>query len=222
MQNPIPDEGTYSSSSYFKTYAEEPDPRTLRVYMSLDAAVSEGRGDYTAIVVAAQDPEGRLLILDLYRAQASTDVWIDALLDRVLKYKPQVLVTESGAIKSAVGPFLKQRMRARKAYVAVETFPARHDKSVRAQSIRGIAAVQGIWLPQGAPWRENYVQMVGFPNSRNDDVVDCMSLLGQIISKMAPGDPLPVEKPRKTLESCTLIDLFKANERRNKRGGRIW
>ncbi len=92
LQNPIPDEGTYFLSSYFKTYTEEPDPRTLRVYMSLDAAVSEGRGDYTAIVVAAQDPEGRLLILDLYRAQASTDVWLDAL----SRPRPQVQAAGGG------------------------------------------------------------------------------------------------------------------------------
>ena len=225
-QNPIPDDGTYFSSSYLKTYAEIPNRETLQIYMAADAAVSEGKGDYTAIVTAALDPEDRLHILDVYRAQASPDVWIDALLDRVLEYKPQVLAMEAGQIRLAIGPYLEKRMRERRAYVAIETIPSRHDKSVRAQSVREIAAVRGIWLPANAPWLADFrSELLAFPSGRHDDIVDAVALIGLLVDRMVPGQELRVEKKPKVLSTdpstCTvsLDDMWEQTDRH--RRGRI-
>ena len=43
-------------------------------------------------------------------------------------------------------------MRERAAFVARKQFATRGDKSVRAQSIRGRMALQGLYLPADAPW----------------------------------------------------------------------
>jgi phage terminase large subunit-like protein len=42
----------------------------------------------------------------------------------------------------------------RRAYVARHAFPTRGDKAVRAQSIRGRMALDGLYVPQQAPWRQ--------------------------------------------------------------------
>jgi hypothetical protein len=50
----------------------------MRVYGASDYAVTSDGGDYTVHVVAGMDSEGRLWLLDLWRQQASSEVWVDA------------------------------------------------------------------------------------------------------------------------------------------------
>jgi hypothetical protein len=50
----------------------------LAIYGASDYAVTADGGDYTVHVVVGVDPEGRMYLLDLWRKQASSDVWIDA------------------------------------------------------------------------------------------------------------------------------------------------
>jgi hypothetical protein len=143
-----------------------------------------------------------------------------------------VIVTESGGLKNAIGPFLKERMQSRNIWSAIETVPARHAKEIRAQSIAGRAAVRGLYLPAQAPWLADFVsELLSFPAGKHDDMVDCCSLLGQLLFVLVPGSaPKAAEPPKPKILSTdpalctvTLDDLFSANERRAKRNsGRIW
>jgi hypothetical protein len=58
---------------------------------------------------------------------------------------------EQGQIRSGVGPFLARRMRERSAFVARQQFAARGDKAVRAQSMRGRMALDGLYVAARAP-----------------------------------------------------------------------
>jgi hypothetical protein len=109
--------------------------------------------DYTAIAVLGLDPAGDIFVLDAWRRQADAATSVDALLDMVRDWKPLVVVTESGQLKNALAPFLKERMHQRRIYAALETIPSRHAKEVRAQSIAGRMAVRGLFLPAQAEWR---------------------------------------------------------------------
>jgi hypothetical protein len=66
-------------------------------------------------------------------------------------------------------------------------------------------------------------ELLSFPAGKHDDQVDCLSLVGQLIDKMAPGRaPADVEKPKVLStdpNTCTvtLVDLFEARERRERR-----
>ena len=101
-------------------------------------------GDYTVHVVLGVDEDRSLYLLDLWRRQASSDAWVEAWCDLVKKWKPSGWAEETGQIRSGVGPFLEKRARERQAYDVREQFPTRHDKAVRAQSIRGRMAMQGL------------------------------------------------------------------------------
>jgi predicted phage terminase large subunit-like protein len=116
----------------------------------------------------------------------------------VLQWKPIGWAEEPGQIKSAVGPFLEQRMRERRAFVAREQFAARGDKAVRAQSIRGRMALDGLYVPAGAPWLADFrSELLVFPHGRHDDQVDAMGLIGQLLDKMVPpAKPKPAGPPR--------------------------
>jgi predicted phage terminase large subunit-like protein len=229
QQNPVVAGGNFFKDSWLKTFRVLPDDKTLKHYITVDFAVTEGRGDYTAVCVFAVDPLEDIYLVDVYRKQSAPDESVDRLLDFVRDYKPMVVVTESGQLKNALAPWLKKRMEQRRVYVAIETIPSRHDKEIRAQSIRGRMAVRGLYLPSHADWLADFrSEILSFPAGKYDDQVDCLSLLGQVLDKLAPGSPLPVEKARPKIISTdpstcsvTLRDLFESNERHHRKSVRI-
>jgi predicted phage terminase large subunit-like protein len=197
QQEPSPDLGNFFKADWLRPYEKAPDPKTMRVYGGSDYAVTADGGDYTVHAVVGIDPEGRMYLLDLWRKQASSDVWVEAFCDLVLEHKPMAWAEEHGQIKSGVGPFLEKQQRARKAYVVREQFPTRGDKAVRAQSIRGRMALEGLYVPIGADWYADLrSELLSFPAGKHDDQVDALGLVGQLLDKMLAGTkPKPQTKP---------------------------
>ena len=196
QQRPAPDSGDYFRAEWLRPYDQAPQRGTLNVYGASDYAVTANGGDFTVHVVVGIDADGRLWLLDLWRSQASSDRWVEAFCDLVLKWKPVGWAEETGQIKSGVGPFLEKRMRERKAFVAREQFPTRGDKAVRAQSIRGRMALDGLYVPNNAPWKADLVsEMMSFPVGVHDDQVDALGLVGQLLDQMFKNAPSPPPKP---------------------------
>jgi predicted phage terminase large subunit-like protein len=195
QQRPAPEEGDYFKADWLRPYEKAPDPKTLRIYGGSDYAVTSDGGDYTVHVVVGIDPEGRMYLLDLWRRQAASDEWIEAFCDLVLRWKPMSWAEEQGQIRSGVGPFIDRRQRDRKAYVVREQFPTRGDKAVRAQSIRGRMALEGLYIPSQAKWYPDLrSELLSFPAGKHDDQVDALGLVGQLLDKMLAGTkPKPTE-----------------------------
>jgi len=58
---------------------------------------------------------------------------------------------------------------------------------VRAQSIRGRMALDGLHVPAGARWLADFrAELLRFPAGRHDDQVDAIGLVGQLLDKMVP------------------------------------
>lgn len=197
QQRPAPEEGDLFQSEWLLPYTVPPDRSTLTVYGASDYAVTADGGDYTVHIVVGIDAEGRLWLLDLWRAQTASDRWIEAFCDLVIQWKPMGWAEETGQIKASLGPFITRRQRERKAYVARETFPTRGDKAVRAQSIRGRMALDGLHVPINAEWYSAFRgELLTFPTGRNDDQVDALGLIGQLLDRMLDGrKPRPTTKP---------------------------
>jgi len=198
QQRPAPDEGDYFKADWLRPYEKAPDAKTMRVYGGSDYAVTSDGGDWTCHAVIGIDPEGRMYLLDLWRKQAASDVWIEAFCDLVIQHKPLGWAEEQGQIRSGVGPFLDRRQRERRAYVFREQFPTRGDKAVRAQSIRGRMALEGLYVPINAPWYADLrSELLSFPAGKHDDQVDALGLIGQLLDKMTSGQkPKEPEKPK--------------------------
>lgn len=200
QQNPIPDEGDYFKAEWLIPVMTLPDRNTMRIYGASDYAVTADGGDYTVHVVVGVDPDGKLWLLDLWRAQASSDEWVEAFCDLVRKWKPLEWAEETGQIRAGVGPFLDRRMRERQAYVKRTQFPTRGDKAVRAQSIRGRMALDGLRVPAAASWRSDFVsELMRFPAGVHDDQVDALGLCGQLLDRMVSGsrpDPNAIKPVR--------------------------
>jgi predicted phage terminase large subunit-like protein len=190
QQRPAPDTGDYFHRDWIHTVETLPNVRNLKIYGGSDYAVTADGGDYTVHVVIGIDPEDRLYLLDLWRGQSSSDTWVEAFCDLVLKWKPIGWAEETGQIKSGVGPFLMRRQIERRALVYREAFPTRGDKAIRAQSIRGRMAMNGLYVQAGAPFLEALLsEMMSFPVGVHDDQVDALGLVGQLLDRMMSGSP---------------------------------
>jgi predicted phage terminase large subunit-like protein len=197
QQKPSPEEGDYFKADWLRPYESMPARETLKIYGASDYAVTAAGGDYTMHVVIGIDPEKRIYVLDLWREQAASDRWVEAFCDLVLRWKPIGWVEEQGQINAGVGPFLERRMRERNAYVARKQFPTRGDKAIRAQSIRGRMALDGLYVPTRAKWFPDFrSELLNFPAGKYDDQVDALGLIGQVLQHMSsgiakPSDDLP-------------------------------
>jgi predicted phage terminase large subunit-like protein len=200
QQRPAPETGGFFQDNWFSFYDTPPPLETLHIYGASDYAVTSGGGDYTVHGVGGMDANGDLFLLDLWRRQSAADQWVEAFCDLVLKWKPLGWAEEKGQIRSGVGPFLERRMQERGAYVAREAFATRGDKAVRAQSIRGRAALKKIRLPRKAVWVQDLMaELLSFPAGVNDDQVDMLGLLGQLLDTMTEGSAphAPKLRPRR-------------------------
>ncbi len=195
QQRPVPDTGDYFRREWLRPIDVMPDARTLRIYGASDYAVTKGGGDYTVHVVVGIDADERLYVLDLWRGQADSAAWVDAFCALVLKWRPIQWAEEGGQINAGVGPFLERRMREKRAFVAREQFPSRHDKATRAQSIRGRMSLAGLCIPALAPWRVDLeAELLSFPAGVHDDQVDALGLIGQMLDTMTSPAPARPEE----------------------------
>lgn len=201
QQSPAPDDGDYFRDEWFRSYDLAPALETMSVYGGSDYAVTADGGDYTVHAVVGLDPAGRMYLLDLWRGQASSNEWIEAFCDLVQKWKPIGWAEETGQIKSALGPFIDRRQRERRAYVFRQQFPTRGDKAIRAQSIRGRMALDGLYVPMNAKWLPEFKrELLSFPAGKHDDQVDALGLVGQLLDQMRSGrTPSVPETPKNTI-----------------------
>ena len=197
MQQPTPDDGDYFKSDWLIPYELPPDRKTMRIYGGSDYAVTEKGGDFTVHAVVGIDPDHKMYLLDLWRKQTASDEWVEAFCDLVIKHNPLGWAEEQGQIKAGVGPWIDRRQRERHAYCYREQFPTRGDKAVRAQSIRGRMALEGLHVPTHAAWYPALrSELLSFPAGKHDDQVDALGLIGQLLDRMTGGlRPKKVEAP---------------------------
>jgi predicted phage terminase large subunit-like protein len=193
QQKPQPDDGTFFQREWFQTWGKLP---ALRYYGTSDYAVTDGGGDYTVHRIWGIASNGDVYRVDGYRAQGTSDKWIEAKLDLVAKYKPLCWFGEGGVIQKAIEPMLRRRMRERNVHCRIEWMPSVADKPTRARSFQAMAATQRVFFEPGADIAEFLV----FPAGKHDDDVDTASLIGRAIDQAHPAivrsdAPDPVRRP---------------------------
>jgi predicted phage terminase large subunit-like protein len=190
QQRPSPDDGTFFQRAWFKTWAAK--PAHLNIYGTSDYAVTDSGGDFTVHRVWGVDALGDLYRLDGWRGQTTADVWIDKKLDLMKRHKPLAWFGESGVIQKAVQPMLTSRMRERSVYCRMEWLPSITDKPTRARGFQARAASGRVYFEPGADLDE----FLKFPAGKNDDDVDCASLIGRALDDAHPAI-VPVQETPK-------------------------
>jgi predicted phage terminase large subunit-like protein len=197
QQSPSPDEGLYFKREQFRYYTEL--PKHLRYYGASDYAVTAKGGDYTVHAVIGVDPMDNLYVVDIWRQQTESDLWVDAFCDLLLKYKPLNWAEEQGQIIKSLGPFITKRMHERRSYSAREQFTSVSDKPTRARSFQARVAMGKVYFPSHAPWMAALeAELLSFPAGVNDDQVDALGLAGRLLDKMVGGRVPDEIKPDNT------------------------
>ncbi len=185
QQNPIPDDGDYFKSTWLNEYDDL--PQGMSIYGASDYAVTDGDGDYTEHGVFGIDTAGNVYVLDWWRGQTSSDVWIERKCDLILSHSPVCWFGEAGPIRRAVEPFMMRRMQERNAICRIEWLASIADKEARARSIQGLASMGRLYFPKNAPWKGDVqAQMLRFPAGKHDDAVDVFSLIGRGLQHVRP------------------------------------
>ena len=183
QQRPAPEEGAYYKRDWFRYYTDV--PKHLRIYGASDYAVTDGDGDWTVHIVIGVDPEDNIYVLDLWRGQTASDVWVQAWLDMARQWKPLMWVEESGQIVKSIGPFLDKRMREERVYTRREQVASASDKPTRSRSIQARTAMGKVYLPSKSPWLSDFTtELLTFPAGKHDDMVDAFGLIGRMLDDL--------------------------------------
>jgi predicted phage terminase large subunit-like protein len=198
QQDPTPLSGDYFQSDWLIPYDRASEH--LRCYGASDYAVTDRGGDFTCHLVVGMDPDARMYLLDLWRGQTDSGVWVERLLDMAARWKVQEWAEEGGQIAGGVNPLIVRRMHERRIFFRRRRFPSKHDKAIRAQAIRGRMAVKGLYVPTRAPWYAAFFsELMACWKGKYDDQADALSLAGQLLDHALPARLPTPEIPAPTL-----------------------
>ena len=187
MGNPSPDSGSYFDASWLK-HGIMPPIEQMALYGASDYAMTEGAGDFTVHLVVGIDAIGRMWVIDMWRKQTTTAQWTPPFVAMMKKYTPERWFGEKGQILKSTLPFIDMVRLENDAWTPFEAKASTVDKSARARGIQFRAERQGIWFQRGCPHEADIrKELLSFPVGKNDDIVDCFSLLGQYLPKMKFG-----------------------------------
>ena len=181
MGNPTPEEGTYVKEIWFKQRWDKL-PSPLHVYISCDFAVTDALDardpDWTVLGVFGIDVDNNLLVIDYWREKTSPDVWFDALIDLVQKWKPLDVCAAKGVIRRATEKPLLARCNERRVWFKMEWMDELTDKKVKGRAFQARASMEKVILPANLPWAEEVKdELVGFPTKKHDDDFDVFAMM---------------------------------------------
>lgn len=182
--SPTIEDGNYLRKEWeqYVTYL----PPHLDYYGASDYAVTDGKGDFTVHIIIGHDPKtDDIYIVDVWRKQSVSDVWVSAFFDLVKKYKPLVWAEESGQIIKTLDPYIKKEMKSpEQRYVLRHQFTSSTEKTARARSFQAYMAAGKVYILKDI-WVEDLVkEMRSFPSGKNDDQVDALGLIGRMLNEM--------------------------------------
>jgi predicted phage terminase large subunit-like protein len=199
QQQPTAAEGTFWKREWLRPVPADQMPplRLMKIYGGSDYATKEDAGDYTVHVIIGLDPDGRPWLLDVWRKQTTSDVWVSAWCDLVLKWRPLEWGEERGQILGGVGPWLQKEQQKRKAHTYRRQFTSRGDKATMARSMQGIVASMGLYYAEDAPWRGDLeAELLAFPAGTHDDIHDALGKTGQLLDMALHGEKQPTDRAR--------------------------
>ena len=197
LLKPRLDKDAYFKREWFQFYRKNELPKHLRYYGASDYAVTANGGDYTVHGVCGIDQNDDIWVLDWWRKQTDSNVWVDEFINLVSRHKPLRWAEEDGQIRKSLGPFIDKRMRERKVYCLREPFPSVNDKPTRCRAFQARAAMGKVHLPIEADWSDDLLtEILSFPLGSNDDQIDVLGLFGRMLDTMTTAQAERQQKPK--------------------------
>jgi predicted phage terminase large subunit-like protein len=166
----------FKESAWFRPLPSDLNRAQLTIVQFWDLAFSERQtADYSACCTLGALPDGRLYVLDMYRARLSPADLEQAMLAQIALHKPHAVGVEEAAFKQAVTADLCARV-GKKAAARVQAMKPAGDKVARAYLPAGRGEAGLLFADRAAPWFPIFdAECLGFPLSSHDDQVDALS-----------------------------------------------
>lgn len=213
QQDPAPEEGNFFKREMFAFY--DTLPEHVHKYGASDYAVTDGGGDWTVHAILAIDEKEDWYLPELWRAQTLSDKWVEQMLDMMERHQTLAWAEEKGQIIKSLSPYIRKRMIQKDQYGSRVQFTSAADKPTRARAVQARLAVRKIYLPRNAPWVQEFIrECLVFPNGKNDDQVDVLSLFGRMMAGLRPGEVPDTDDLSKARTLPTFDEMMKRNLRR--------
>lgn len=151
----------------------------LRKYITCDLAVrNTADSDFTVMAVFGSDSAGNIFVLDILRTKCSTLRHIELLKELNSRWNPDIIGIESVQYQYSLVE------TALEAGLPVRGLKPNGDKSTRF-ILAAVKAEGGkLFFPAVASWFDDVrAELLAFPNSAHDDVVDCFSYMTEIVPR---------------------------------------
>jgi len=189
---PIDESVAFFRKSDLRPMKEEDFNKHMKYYAAIDFAISQKTtADYTVIIVAGVDDQGKIYIVDVIRGRWDAKQIIDELFVVQGRYKPEVITAEAGMIQKSIGPFLDEaRMRRKGGYdMYINPITPTQDKVARARSIQGRLRLGTVFFDEEAVWfPELQQELITFPRGSHDDQVDALSWIGLTLDNIVEAE----------------------------------
>lgn len=173
-------------------YDPKTDSRDLyEIYMIIDPAVTSlNSADDTAMAIFGVDCEDEIFLFDLYADKIDSVDFEGLFFEWAGRWNPDHIIMEKGTIKRAIEPFLEREMARKNKWYTLEGVHAHADKKVRAKSMQARMKAQKIYVNKNIMQHikdKMYNQLVNFPKTKHDDIVDVFSYFGIWQNMVAQG-----------------------------------
>lgn len=176
-QNPSPASGGIFQEGWFQTWTARPEH--AKEILVVDAAFKDSKRSDYVVVAAWAEKGGHYYLLDLIHDRLNVLATMDAIREMSRRF-PRAIgkYVEDKANGPAIVQTLKDELPG-----IQEWSPGSASKESRAQAIAPLFESKRVWLP-AAPWIERYRQeLLRFPTSKHDDMVDATSMALLILHK---------------------------------------
>lgn len=190
LSYPIDESTAYFRRDDFQAFNPDTlDYDRLAYYTAIDFAITEKENsDYTVICTVGIDEDNKMYVVDIDRGRWDSKEIIDKMLDKQIKYQPELFTVEVGMIQKSLGPFLKEEMLRTGVFLNLNEMTPVKDKQTRARSIQARLRQGTVFFNTRADWYADLEQeMVRFPRDKHDDIVDALAWVGLTLANIVPG-----------------------------------
>ncbi|WP_020469302.1 phage terminase large subunit [Zavarzinella formosa] len=198
-QDPASDDGSHFKREDFRYFTEDDDNYYLgeRVvkkkncfrFVSTDLAISlKTTADWSVFAIVDITPDGDLIVPRLKRDRLTAGQLVQTFKSVNETYKPAYHLVEQVGFQD----FAIQQLRAEG--ITIRPVRPTTDKLTRSTDLQVKVEAGRLWLPEKADWTKGLEdELIGFPNGKNDDMVDTLAWAAQEATRKARKLSKPTE-----------------------------
>ena len=187
QQEPFIRGGNLIKSTWWRTYPADLNPTNLHtLIIGVDTAFKKSENaDYSVAIVAGMDATGDIYLIDVMRAKLDYPELKQRLIHLNNRWRGRGLRGLYIEDKAS-GQSIIQDLKRGTGMAVIPYKVGSRDKVSRVQSILPLIEGGRVYLPETAPWLDDFTEETQtFPNGRNDDQVDTLSMTLDILSRTA-------------------------------------